>query len=272
MGSGLKMDQRDSMFYTAGLPTKLIANVFDTVSNTFKREYKLDDIMWGSFDPTIDLFYNQPLGFIASIWQNNAWQLRQRNTTTFTDNFGSFIQLTEVYNLNNVWVNRYRYREVFDSRLNQIENAEENYSNQTSTWNPTYGEKYFFQYDMSNNIIEETNEMFNSSNNAYEKNGKTEYSEFISIASGINTSKNTIEVKLYPNPSADGRVSVNVKMEAASALNIKVSDLKGSVVYTDKKELGKGLNTIELSGLQQGMYMVEMSSEYGVARTKLVIN
>ena len=44
------------------------------------------------------------------------------------------------------------------------------------------------------------------------------------------------------------------------------------MVYTDKKELGKGLNTVELSGLQQGMYVVEMSTEYGVARTKLVIN
>ncbi len=271
MGSGLKMFQRDSVFYTTGLPTKIIVNEYDSANNRFNRDYKLDDIMWANFDPTIDLFYNQPLGFIASLWQNNAWRLAQRSSTTFTDNFGSYIELREAYTLNNVWVNRFRHREVFDSRLNQIENADENYIIQTNTWNPTYGEKHFFQYDMSNNITEEIIETFNSTNNAYEKNGKTEYSEFISIASGINTSKNTLEVKLYPNPSADGKVSVNVKMEAASVLSIKITDLKGSVVYTDTKELGKGLNTVELSGLQQGMYVVEMSTEAGLSRVKLIV-
>ena len=43
----------------------------------------------------------------------------------------------------------------------------------------------------------------------------------------FNTFKNTLEVKLYPNPSADGRVSVNVNMESASELSIKITDLKG---------------------------------------------
>ena len=61
-------------------------------------------------------------------------------------------------------------------------------------------------------------------------------------------------------------------MEAASALSIKITDLKGSVVYTDVRELGEGMNTIELHGLQQGLYVVVLSSEYGVARVKLAVN
>ncbi len=271
MGSGLKLSNKDSIFYTAGIPTKLIGYEYDSLSSTFNKTFKIDDLVWASFNPTIDLFYNQPLAFVASSWRNNAWQFEERNTTTYTDNFGSYIQLTEVYNSNNVWVNQYRYKEVYDSRLNLIESADENYNIQTSNWNPVYGEKHFFQYDMSNNITEEITEQFNSTNNAYEKTGKYENSGFISIASGINTSINTLEVKLYPNPSADGKVSVNVKMEAASELSIKITDLKGSVVYTDTKELGKGLNTVELNGLQQGMYVVEMSTEYGVSRTKLIV-
>ncbi len=60
-------------------------------------------------------------------------------------------------------------------------------------------------------------------------------------------------------------------MESASELSIKVTDLKGSVVYTNRKELGEGLNTVELSGLQQGLYLVELITEYGVARTKLIV-
>lgn len=271
MGTGLSISTKDSIFYTAGVPTKLISYGYDSLTSTYNREMKFDDIVWSNFNSTIDLFYNEPLGYVISIWDNNAWQFEERTATTFTDNLGSFVRLTEVYNSSNVWVNQYRYKEVYDSRLNFIESTDENYNIQTNVWVIRYGQKYLFQYDMSNNIIEEINESFNITNNAYEKGYRYEYSNFITIASGINTSINTLEVKLYPNPSADGRVSVNVKMEATSLLSIKVTDLKGSVVYTDKKELVKGLNTVELSGLQQGMYVVEMNTEAGLSRVKLIV-
>jgi len=271
MGSGLKLFQKDSIFYTAGIPTKLVSYSYDSLTNSFNREMKFDDIAWSNFNSTIDLFYNNPLGYVISIWDNNAWQFEERTATTFTDNFGSSIRLTEVYNSSNVWVNQYRYKEIFDSRLNFIESSDENYNIQTNVWDKSYGQKYLLQYDMSNNIIEEINENFNITNNTYEKGYRYEYSNFITIASGINTSKNTLEVKLYPNPSVDGKVSVNVKMEVASELSIKITDLKGSIIYSEKKELGKGLNTVELSGLQQGMYVVEMSTDAGLSRVKLIV-
>ena len=88
---------------------------------------------------------------------------------------------------------------------------------------------------------------------------------------GINTNEKTIEAKLYPNPSADGKVSVNVNMEAASALSIKITDIKGSVVYSDRKDLGKGLSTVELKDLEQGMYLVELRTEYGINTSKLIV-
>jgi hypothetical protein len=271
MGFGLRMTTKDSIFYTAGVPTKLVSYSYDTLTSTFNREMKFDDIAWSNFNSTTDLFYNEPLGYVISIWDNNAWQFEERTATTFTDNFGSYLRLTEVYNSSNVWVNQYRYKEIFDSRLNFIESSDENYNIQTNAWVMSYGQKYLLQYDMSNNIIEEINENFNITNNTYEKGYRYEYSNFITIASGFNTSKNTIEVTLYPNPSADGRVSVNVKMEEETELSIKITDLKGSIIYSEKKELGKGLNTVELSGLQQGMYVVEMSTDAGLSRVKLIV-
>ena len=146
---------------------------------------KFDDLTWSNFNSTTDLFYNEPLGYVISIWDNNAWQFEERTATTFTDNFGSYIRLTEVYNSSNVWVNQYRYKEVYDSRLNFIESSDENYNIQTNAWDIRYGQKYLFQYDMSNNIIEEINENFNITNNTYEKGYRYEYSNFITIASGI---------------------------------------------------------------------------------------
>jgi Secretion system C-terminal sorting domain len=270
-GFGLKLIEKDSIFYTAGVPSKLIGNEYDSLTNTFNRTVKLDNLVWSNFDPNIDLYDNQPISYITSSWMNNAWQLEERTTTTFTDNYGSFIGLTEVYNSNNEWVNQYRYKEIYDSRLNLIENADENYNLQTNAWDPVYGEKNYYQYDMSNNMTEEINEEFNSTNNAYEKTNKFEYSEFITIASGVNATKNILEVDLYPNPAENGRVFLNVNMEAASDLTIRVTDLKGSLIYTDKKDLGKGLNTLELNGLHQGLYLVELNTEYGVNRLKLVV-
>lgn len=267
----LVLETKDSVFYTLGIPSKLIQYEYDSVSNTFNRAMKFDQLTWLNFDPTIDLFYNQPIGFWIYSWDNNAWIQEERTNTTFPDANGSRVELTEVYNNMNVWVNQARYSEYYDSRKNETESSNEVYNNQTSTWETIYGEKYMYQYDVNNNIVEEINEEFNSTISAYQKTNKYEYSDFITIALGINTIKNTLEATLYPNPSTNGSVSVNVNMIAASTLNIKITDLKGSIVYTDESNLGKGVNTIELKNLEQGMYIVELNTEYGVSRTKLVV-
>jgi hypothetical protein len=271
-GSNLVLVERDSVFYTAGLPTKLVGYDYDAISNTFTKNRKFEDLVWNNFNPNTDIFNNEPNAYVLSAWDNNAWIFDERLSTTFPDNFGSYINLTEVYNSNSVWVNSSRYRETFDSKFNAIEYIDENYSTQTNQWETRYGEKFYFQYDASNNITERINEQFNSSNNAFEKVNKYEYSDFITISTGFQTTKNTLETTLFPNPSIDGEVSINVNIEASSVLTIKITDLKGSVVYTDKKELGNGLNTVELSGLQKGLYVVELSTEFGVARAKLAVN
>ncbi len=80
-----------------------------------------------------------------------------------------------------------------------------------------------------------------------------------------------METKLFPNPSSNGNVSLQVNLLEASALNIKITDMKGSVVYTDDRKLGKGLNTVELKNLEQGIYIVELNTEYGISIAKLVV-
>lgn len=269
-GVGLELSYRDSIFYTAGIPTKLIEYDYDAATMTFTKVYKFDNLTWNNFDPNIDLFYNTPTYYETSNWVNNLWELEERSTTTFPDSYGSYIQLEESY-VNNAWVNGSRYRYLYDSRGNFIEETNEDYDEINNTWRILFGSKNIYMYDMSNNITEDISEYYEGNINAWKKEMKYEYADYITINTGINTNKNTLEVKLYPNPSTDGRVSINVNMEAASELSIKITDLKGSVVYTDKKELGKGLNTVELSGLQQGMYVVEMSTEAGLSRVKLIV-
>ncbi len=271
-GSGLELNSDDSIFYTNGIPTKLISYQYDNSTNMFEKTNLIDQLIWRNFDPTIDLFYNEPIGYTVSVWINNNWRFDERTSTTFPDNNGSSVSLTEVYNSNDMWVNQSRYSEFYDVNKNELEYSNENYNNQNNVWVTTYGEKFMYQYDVNNNIVEEINEEYNSTVGAYQKTNKYEYSDFITIALGVNTNKNTLETKLYPNPSANGTVSIQVNLLEASTLNIKITDMKGSVVYTDESNVGKGLNTIELKNLEQGMYIVELNTEYGISRTKLVVS
>ena len=106
---------------------------------------------------------------------------------------------------------------------------------------------------------------------AYINNQKMEYSNFINVVAGVNHSSNTLEVKLYPNPSTNGNVNINLNLEKASNISISVMDINGRIVSNQEVNLGSGLNTVQLDGLTQGLYLVVISSEYGVSRTKLLV-
>jgi len=207
---------------------------------------------------------------VGYVYASGTWRLSDRMSTSFIDGFGSNVELVEEYKSNN-WTAVDRSTERFNARGYKILDKYERYDATTSEWNINNADSSTLVYDNNNNIIELAKVRYNSLLNFWENTEKQEYFDFITISTGFYTSKNTLEVKLYPNPSADGKVSVNVKMEAASELSIKITDLKGSIVYTDVRNLGEGLNTVELSGLQQGMYVVVLSSEYGVARVKLAV-
>lgn len=271
-GSGLKLDVNDSIKYKNGIPESIISYKYDPLINSYYKYSKIENLVWLNFNPTIDIAENRIIGELTSAWNANNWKQTQRRTATLLDNYGSHESITEYLDANNEWIYYYKYIQLYDVNKNAIEFSRDRFNTQTKLWERYSGDKTLYAYDNNNNIIEEIYERFNVNLNAFEKTLRYEYSDFITITLGANTIKNTLETKLYPNPSADGKVSVNVKMEAASELSIKITDLKGSVVYTDKKELSQGLNTIELSGLKQGLYLVEMNTHYGVSRTKLLVN
>ncbi len=202
--------------------------------------------------------------------QNNDWGPEERFSTTFPDANGTFIELTEVYNSNSVWMNKEKFSEFYDANNNEVEYLKEEFNNQTNVWEVYNGEKHFYKYDANNKKIEKYNEELQPSG-LYEKSVKYEYFDFITVALGVNTNKNTIEAKLFPNPSTNGNASIQVNLLEASSLTTKVSDLKGSIIYSDKRLVGKGLNTIEINNLEQGVYVVELSTRYGINRTKLVV-
>ena len=74
-----------------------------------------------------------------------------------------------------------------------------------------------------------------------------EYSNYITILAGVSPNKNTLEVKLYPNPSENGNVKINLNLEKSSNISISVIDINGRKVSSQEVNLGTGLNTVQLS-------------------------
>ncbi len=158
----------------------------------------------------------------------------------------------------------FRIYNTYNGNRNLTETFTNKYISNTNTWELVGSDYYINIYNPDNTLKEITR--------TYSKfTIKEEFLDYIEINTGIHISKNTLEAKLYPNPSNNGTVFVIVNSEAASVLNIKITDMKGSVVYTDERDLGKGLNTMELRNLQQGLYIVELTTEYGVVRQKIAV-
>lgn len=263
-----KITEIDSIYYVNNVPSELIIAIADLGAP--RKSYKYGNMVWQNYNSNKDLNENRLTDYVGYAFTGNSWRFNDRTTTTFTDNFGSNIALNEEY-IANTWTPTERFTQQYNRKAYLIFDRIEKYNANESKWDTTNGNRWIVEYDVNDNIAEVAQSIYNPFLLAWENLEKQEYLNYITITTGINSQTRTIQTKLYPNPSADGRVSVNVNLEAASELNIKITDLKGSKIYTDKKALGKGLTTVELKELQQGAYVVELSTSYGLSRIKLLV-
>jgi len=63
---------------------------------------------------------------------------------------------------------------------------------------------------------------------------------------------------LFPNPSA-GLVNLEVEMESASAMSLKIYDVLGKVVWTGAYNAQSVSQQIDLSNLSSAVYFVEIN-------------
>lgn len=82
------------------------------------------------------------------------------------------------------------------------------------------------------------------------------------------------DLSFYPNPSSNGRFKVRFKVPAENELSIKVSNMGGKEVFSRYFERFGGLysETIDLSGQEDGIYLLEISQGKKRLTKKIVIN
>lgn len=79
-----------------------------------------------------------------------------------------------------------------------------------------------------------------------------------------------VSVTLYPNPSTDGNVMVNVASSRLTIQKLEVYNLTGGIAYTTN-QLPTG-GRLNLNQLQSGVYLLKVTTDYGILTKKLLIN
>lgn len=254
-------------------PNTIKSYIFNYENSAIYSVYIADSLKWNWYDKSAmldaisirDGQYKPINSYELKHYSYLDTTLRVESKTklTYLDANGS--NLKEMFDtVNHKFVPTFKIYKFYNGNRNLTEISTTKYNLNTNTWDLVGSDYYVNLYNPDNSLKEVTYTYANFTI-------KEEYLDYVEINTGYTTDKNTIQANLYPNPSANGNVSVNVNLEAASELSIKIIDLKGSVVYSDKKELGKGLNTVELNNLKQGIYIVELSTVLGVSRTKLIV-
>jgi hypothetical protein len=72
-------------------------------------------------------------------------------------------------------------------------------------------------------------------------------------------------LKLFPNPST-GIITINTE----TSVNVNIVDVTGKVVFV-ANNVTKDKN-IDLSGLQKGVYLAQISSENATTTEKIILN
>jgi hypothetical protein len=77
--------------------------------------------------------------------------------------------------------------------------------------------------------------------------------------------ENNLNFELYPNPTTNNILTLNL----IGSYSFEITDTKGSIVLTGN---GNGTNEIDLSGVEKGIYFINIQQENQTATTKLIVN
>ena len=258
----------DSIKYdVTGAPISTI----DYYGANMEKSWKKENITWeGGFNNNIDYYENLSNSWVESKYEQGNWTIKTRYSVIYPDSFGSRISLYEPYN-NNTFRPNWRISNINNFNFHLIGSFSETYDTITSKWKVDYGRNYTYQYDASNRKIECILKQWSNSDTVYVNSDRIEYSNYITILAGVNPNQNTLEVKLYPNPSENGNVKINLNLEKSSNISISVIDINGRKVSSQEVNLGTGLNTVQLSNMNTGLYFIEIISDYGIYKTKLIV-
>lgn len=130
---------------------------------------------------------------------------------------------------------------------------------------------YYVKYD-ENTVYRLVFETFEGSSN-----GNISFNfEDVSVLLGLEDISEGVTFGMYPNPSSEKSVNIvyDLKNSVSQENNISVYNIQGQLVHTSKIEANNGFfnKTLDLSTLQNGMYIVQFKAGNSSISKKLILN
>jgi len=93
--------------------------------------------------------------------------------------------------------------------------------------------------------------------------------EFVESVYDIGSSD---KLKIYPNPGS-GNFNIELNSSVVQDVDCKLFDLSGQLIYSEKKMLVNGINTIKLklTDTDSGVYLLKLTTKEGVFQKKVII-
>jgi hypothetical protein len=88
---------------------------------------------------------------------------------------------------------------------------------------------------------------------------------------GVEELEGSLTMTAFPNPN-NGQFQLNVNVLNATQVLVQITDLSGRVIAKEYMKLNAGQSTLPMPELRDaGIYMVEVTSQYGVESTRIVV-
>ncbi|MGB3949309.1 MAG: T9SS type A sorting domain-containing protein [Bacteroidia bacterium] len=233
--------------------------VFNTGSLTWKNNKKNDYFYDNNNVPSKTVNYN---------WNdnNNSWEKTDSTVNMVFDYWNGSFEDARYTTVTNIDTTGFTQIDSFyyDSQNNMIQRF--NYNGFSGVFSPGYSEIYTYSYDSTNNLLEYTYLHYYGAVDSTPDTGlKQTFHDYAACATPAGISdfdKNETPV-LYPNPS-NGILSIS---NHTSISQIEVYSIYGKKVYATEAVS----QTIDLTNLSKGVYIVKLQDGAQVATQKVII-
>lgn len=76
------------------------------------------------------------------------------------------------------------------------------------------------------------------------------------------------DVSIYPNPTSDF-INIKVPSSVEEVVEVRLLDVAGNLISA--QNIGAGVNSVDVSGLSSGVYLVKMTSDHGLFTRRIVV-
>ena len=79
------------------------------------------------------------------------------------------------------------------------------------------------------------------------------------------------EIKIYPNPVSNGKISIENTFQQGEEINLVIYDLLGRAMISSDFKANSNFIEVDVSSLKTGLFIIQLKSETGVLSHKLIV-